>query len=93
MKSNYIYILAGRSTRKHKLMFYIGKTNNILRRTLEHMFEKKSFGAKVQSVKLVYFEQFETDLLSLIPQYKGQEKTFKELFNYKTIFGETRKKW
>ena len=98
---NYIYILTGRTRRLRKQDSYVGKTNNLLRRLTEHIYfdpkKKKGFGNKCQpeSIKLVYFEQTNpaSNILNLLPQVKGQEKSFKELFNRQKIFRRQRKVW
>lgn len=54
-KEYFIYIL----TNKYNSVFYIGVTNNLARRTLEHKAElMKGFTKKYKLKKLVYFEKY-----------------------------------
>ena len=56
-KGGYVYIL----TNKNKTVLYIGVTNDIIRRTYQHKFEKGSmFTSKYNVHNLVYYEQFST---------------------------------
>ena len=56
MKDYYVYI----ATNKHRTVLYIGVTNNIERRALEHAFRKdpSSFSAKYQTFDIVYVENY-----------------------------------
>ncbi|MDO8495678.1 MAG: GIY-YIG nuclease family protein [bacterium] len=54
MKHYYVYII----TNKYNTTFYIGVTNNLERRLLEHKNKIiKGFSNKYKLVKLVYFEE------------------------------------
>lgn len=57
MKDWYVYIM----TNKPAGVLYIGVTDNLERRVMEHKikFYKKSFTARYNCDKLVYFEEFE----------------------------------
>ena len=62
MNSMYIYIL----TNKHNNVFYIGVTNNLIRRIYEHrnhMF--KGFSDKYNVEKLVYYECYSDKLIAI----------------------------
>lgn len=55
MKQYYIYIV----TNKLNSVFYIGVTNNLIRRTYEHRNSLASgFTSKYKTTKLVYYEIF-----------------------------------
>jgi putative endonuclease len=52
MRNNYyVYIAANRSQ-----TLYVGVTNNLERRTLEHRFRQSSFTSKYRIDRVVYFE-------------------------------------
>lgn len=57
-KIYYVYIM----TNRHNTVLYVGVTNNIFRRGLEHKsnqeYHKSSFTRKYNVNKLVYFEEF-----------------------------------
>lgn len=56
MKSYFVYIL----TNKLNTVFYIGVTNDLVKRIYEHKHELvKGFSTKYKLHQLVYFEQFE----------------------------------
>jgi putative endonuclease len=74
---NYIYIL----TNKYNKVFYIGVTSNLIKRIFEHKSksEPKSFTAKYNLNKLVYYESTE-DIISAIERekyLKHKTKSFK----------------
>ena len=54
----YVYILAN----THNTTLYVGVTNNLYRRVLEHKqkLDRYSFSAKYNLEKLVYIEDYET---------------------------------
>jgi len=55
MKVYYIYIL----TNQHNTVFYVGVTNNLIRRVYEHKNKLvKGFTSKYNINKLVYYEVF-----------------------------------
>jgi putative endonuclease len=55
MKAYYIYIL----TNQHNTVFYVGVTNNLIRRVYEHKNKLvKGFTSKYNINKLVYYEVF-----------------------------------
>ena len=55
MKKSYIYFL----TNKNNTVLYIGITSNLSKRMYEHKTKAyKSFAAKYQCNKLVYYEEF-----------------------------------
>jgi putative endonuclease len=64
---NYVYIL----TNKYNKVFYIGVTSNLVKRIFEHKskLDSKSFTAKYNLNKLVYYEQSE-DIISSIEREK-----------------------
>jgi putative endonuclease len=64
-RTYYVYILAS----KKKGTLYIGITNNILRRVLEHKDKiLKGFTAKYNIDKLVYFEKYDDVNFSSFPK-------------------------
>ncbi len=71
MKQWYVYIM----TNKPKGVLYIGVTNNIDERVKEHKLKvyPKSFTAKYNCDKLVYFEEFENE-----SEAESREKQFKK---------------
>jgi putative endonuclease len=74
---NYTYIL----TNKYNKVFYIGVTSNLVKRIFEHKskLEPKSFTAKYNLNKLVYYESCE-DITSSIERekyLKHKTKSFK----------------
>lgn len=77
MKQMYVYIM----TNRYNTVFYIGVTNNILRRVYEHKNKLvKGFTEKYNVEKLVYFEVFEDTLSAL-----SREKSLKNLLRRKKI--------
>ncbi|WP_194768170.1 GIY-YIG nuclease family protein [Tamlana sp. I1] len=70
MKPGYVYII----TNKNNTTLYIGVTNNLIRRIQEHKekHDKKSFSARYNLSKLVYFETFQ-----MIGDAIGREKQLK----------------
>ena len=50
MKKYYVYILRSKKTNK----FYIGQTNNLGKRLVQHKDEKTSFGKRNKDIALVY---------------------------------------
>ena len=73
----YVYIL----TNKTNSVLYIGVTNDITRRTMEHMlFEQNSFCAKYNVNKLVYVETASSsyDAITREKQLKKWSRSSKE---------------
>ena len=69
MRTAFVYIL----TNFHHTVFYIGTTNNLLRRTYEHREGLvEGFTKRFQVKKLVYYEQLPT-----MPQAIAREKQLK----------------
>ena len=70
-RNYYVYI----NTNKLHHVFYVGVTNNILNRNSQHKNNenKKSFTAKYNSTKLVWYETFSNiyDAISREKQIKG----------------------
>jgi putative endonuclease len=74
---NYVYIL----TNKYNKVFYIGVTSNLVKRIFEHKYklDSKSFTAKYNLNKLVYYKPSE-DIISSIERekyLKHKSKSFK----------------
>lgn len=71
MRGGYVYLL---STMKNGTL-YLGVTNNIHRRVQEHIskLNKKSFSAKYNVARLVWFEYFE-NISDAIQQEKNVKK-------------------
>jgi putative endonuclease len=70
MKSYFVYII----TNKSNNVLYIGVTNNLARRVLEHKSKTiPGFSAKYNLTKLVYFEEFSSkdDAISNEKKLKG----------------------
>ena len=67
VKGGYVYIL----TNKYNTVTYVGVTSNLKRRVAEHKnkIHKKSFTARYNIYKLVYFETF-THILDAIAREK-----------------------
>jgi len=59
----------------HNTVFYIGITNSLDRRLIEHKFKqnKNSFTAKYNITKMLYFEEYDspTDAITREKQLKG----------------------
>ena len=70
MKPGFIYIL----TNKNNTTLYVGVTSNLIRRIQEHKekYDKKSFTARYNLGKLVYYEAFQ-----MIGDAIGREKQIK----------------
>lgn len=70
MKPGFIYIL----TNKNNTTLYVGVTSNIINRIQQHKdkFYKKSFSARYNLTKLVYYETFQ-----MIGDAIGREKQLK----------------
>ncbi len=70
-KYYYIYIMSN----QHDTVFYIGITNNIDRRTIEHKWrlDENSFTAKYNINKMIYYEEYDnpTDAIRREKQLKG----------------------
>lgn len=90
----YVYIL----TNNYNKVLYIGVTNNLLRRTQEHIRELNSgFTQKYNAKKLVYFETFEhmNDAIAREKYLKGKKRQTKialiEEFNpeWKDLFSDS----
>ena len=82
MKPGFIYIV----TNKNNTTLYVGVTSNLPERILEHKQKKypKSFTAKYNVDKLVYWESFQEigDAIGREKQIKGGSRTKKlELIN------------
>ena len=77
-KHYYVYI----STNKRNTVLYTGVTNNLLRRELQHKEkqDKKSFTAKYNVNKLVYFEEYNDVYIAI-----SREKQIKNLLRKKKI--------
>lgn len=62
-KQYYVYIL----TNKNNTALYVGVTNNLVRRVSEHKTKvnPKSFTARYNIDKLVYFETFDSILIAI----------------------------
>ena len=76
MKSYYVYI----NSNKRNTVVYTGVTNNLANRNVQHKgkFNRKSFTARYNVDKLVYFEQF-----SSINEAIAREKQIKNLVRRK----------
>lgn len=69
-KNYYVYILANKSNN----VLYIGVTNNLKRRVLEHKNKvNKGFAYRYNVDKLVYYEHF-TNILEAIKREKRMKK-------------------
>ena len=77
-KYYYVYIL----TNKRNTVLYTGVTNNLLRRESQHRGkqDKKSFTARYNVNKLVYFEEYNNVYLAI-----SREKQIKNLLRKKKI--------
>ena len=77
-KYYYVYIL----TNKRNTVLYTGVTNNLLGRELQHKErqDKKSFTARYNVNKLVYFEEYNDIYLAI-----SREKQIKNLLRKKKI--------
>lgn len=65
--THYTYILSNR----HHTVFYVGMTNNIIRRTLEHKNKvNKGFSNKYNVDQLMYFEQLNSRKAALTREKK-----------------------
>ena len=75
METFYIYIM----TNKWKSVLYIGVTNDLERRVFEHKgrFDKKSFTARYNCDRLVYYEGHPS-ILEAIAREKGLKKYKRE---------------
>ena len=76
MKQPCTYIL----TNSYNTVLYVGVTNNIVRRTLEHKERRsKGFTKRYNVDKLVYFEQFATmiEAIRREKQLKHQNRAYK----------------
>ena len=74
-KGGFVYIL----TNKTRTVLYIGVTNDLIRRTYQHKFEKGSlFTSKYNVKKLVYYEYYPTILEAIT-----REKVLKGLTRLK----------
>lgn len=78
-KNYFVYIV----TNKNKTTLYVGMTNNIQRRTMEHFIEsinfKKSFAGKYNCYNLIYYEVYDTPLQAInrekqIKKYRREKK-------------------
>ena len=70
MKTGFVYII----TNKNNTVLYIGVTSNLLQRIMQHKTKhyKKSFSARYNLDKLVYYETFQ-----MIGEAIGREKQLK----------------
>ncbi len=77
MYNFYVYIM----TNFNNTVFYIGVTNSLYRRIIEHRNHKnpKSFSAQYQVKKLVYYEQYENinEAISRETQIKNWHRDWK----------------
>jgi len=77
MKQYYIYIL----TNMHNTVFYIGFTNDLVKRTWQHKHKVvEGFTKKYNISKLVYYEVAEDPIIAI-----QREKTLKNLVRRKKI--------
>lgn len=78
IKSYYVYII----TNRYNTVFYVGMTNNLLRRISEHQkgVYQDSFSQRYNVYKLVYYE-ITTDVYSAI----SREKQIKGWMRYKKV--------
>ncbi len=88
MNTYYVYIM----TNPLKTVLYIGVTNSLLRRVLEHKqhFNQKSFTSRYNLTKLVYFEIFEKvyDAIAREKQLKRWHREWKE-----SLISEVNNSW
>lgn len=73
---NFVYILANKTNK----VFYIGVTNDLIRRIWEHKNHVvKGFTKKYNVEKLVYYEKYEsiTDAISKEKYLKGKKRKYK----------------
>jgi putative endonuclease len=77
-KRGFVYIM----TNHYNTTLYIGVTNDLVRRTLEHKetFYSASFTARYNCCKLVYYEEFHriTDAIKREKQLKKWRRKWKE---------------
>ncbi len=76
-KGGFVYIL----TNKTKTVLYIGVTDNLIRRTFQHKFEKGSlFTSKYNVKNLVYYECYPTIMEAIAREkvLKGMTRLKKE---------------
>ena len=70
MKAMYVYIM----TNKNNTTFYIGVTNDLIRRVLEHKNKiHQGFTARYNLNKLVYYETYDNENTAIL-----REKTLKD---------------
>ncbi|MGB3182054.1 MAG: GIY-YIG nuclease family protein [Cyclobacteriaceae bacterium] len=77
MRIYYVYIISN----VHHTVYYTGFTNDLFRRTTEHRDKiRKSFTAKYNCCKLLYYEEFDdaADALYREQLIKRYKRTFKE---------------
>jgi len=62
-KYYYIYIMSNH----HKTVYYVGITNNLERRAIEHKnkLNKDSFSAKYKTNELLYFEEYDNPISAI----------------------------
>ncbi|AFD08155.1 GIY-YIG nuclease family protein [Solitalea canadensis] len=72
----FVYIL----TNKNKAVLYVGVTNNLERRLVEHYFGKHSFTKKYNVHFLIYYERFQyiEDAINREKELKGWTRAEKE---------------
>lgn len=74
MKSSYVYIL----TNKYRTTFYVGVTEDLSKRIMEHQNEIGSVFTKKYNLKnLIYFEEF-TDITQAIAREKQLKNWHKD---------------
>ena len=76
MKIYYVYIL----TNKYRTTFYIGVTNNLSKRIIEHKEKSGSYFTKKYNLKsLIYYEEFSSinEAISREKQLKNWKKDWK----------------
>jgi putative endonuclease len=78
MKTGYVYII----TNEHHTTLYVGVTSNLFNRTVQHRekFFPKSFSARYNLSKLVYYEVFDSiiDAIAREKQLKAGPRRKKE---------------
>ena len=79
-RNYYVYLL----TSSNNLTFYVGVTNNLVRRVLEHKIHyNEGFSSRYNVNKLVYFETF-ANIMDAIKREK-QMKRYKRLWKFNLV--------